>query len=159
MAQGRTTTSKTTDNSVVVAEKQARALRLRRDGKSYEEIARIVGYADRGAAHKAVHTAIAEITKEPAEGAKRVEEERLDHLYSAALRIQRKARACGELEAEVKAIMAALKVRESYRKLAGYDAPTKTQDVSPYDGMSKDELKAKAAELAEKMAAAAKESE
>lgn len=131
MAKARTTTAKTTERSVAVAEKQARACRLRRDGRSYRDIARLVGYADPGAAHKAVHSAMAEITREAAESAKEFERERLDRLYMAALRVQAKAKACGELEAEIKAILAAAKLRESYRKLDGLDAPTRTQEVSP----------------------------
>lgn len=153
MAHGSTRTGHATDLTAEAAARQAKALRLRRDGMSYEQIASRLGYADRSSAHKAVKSAIAEITKEPAADVKALELRRLDDLYFDALRARRKAIACGDIEAQLKADTVALKVSERRSKLEGLDAPTKVQDVSLFDSMGKEELEAKAAELREKLAA------
>jgi hypothetical protein len=169
MAHGRTTTAKATDRAMTAAERQAYALRLRRDGATYDDIARVVGYADKASAYKAIRSALAEITREPAAEVKALELARLDALYASAMAIVDAAPVIPDDEDEdadpdeaydaamktrLDAIRTALKVSERRSKLEGLDAPIKTQDVSPYDGMSREELEAKAAEVAQRLAAA-----
>lgn len=167
MAHGRTTTAKATARAMTAAEKQAYALRLRRDGATYDDIARAVGYADKASAYNAIRKALAEITREPAADVKALELARLDKLYAEAMAIVDASPLLPEddedadpdeafdaaMKTRLDAIRTALKVSERRSKLEGLDAPTKTQEVSPYDGMSKDELEAKAAELREKLGA------
>jgi len=165
MAHGSTRTAKVTNRTATAAERQREALELRKRGLSFDAIATQVGYADRSAARKAIRVAIAEITREPAEEVKKLELERLDALYVSAMAIVDAAPSIPDdegpdeaydaaMKTRLDAIRTALKVSERRSKLEGLDAPVKTQDVSPYDGMGKDELEAKAAELAERLSAA-----
>lgn len=152
---------------MTAAERQAYALRLRRDGATYDEIGRIVGYADKASAYNAIRKALAEITREPAADVKALELARLDKLYAEAMAIVDASPLIPEdddgdadeaydaaMKTRLDAIRTALKVSERRSKLEGLDAPTKTQEVSVYDGMGREELEAKAAEVAAKLLAA-----
>jgi hypothetical protein len=59
---------------------EAQALSLRQEGHSYDEIARQVGYANRGAAYKAVQRALLDVIRQPAEELRRIEMERLEEM-------------------------------------------------------------------------------
>jgi transposase-like protein len=64
-------------------EKRARAVELLREGKSYDEIAREVGFSHRGSAHRAVSKALAEREIEAVDALRQVELERLDRLQTS----------------------------------------------------------------------------
>ena len=70
--------SKRDARTVKIRERQARALRLRLAGASYDAIAREVGFADRSNARRDVMAAIEEIIREPAEEVRAMELARLD---------------------------------------------------------------------------------
>lgn len=130
--------------SVDSADKAAAAAELRRQGRTYDQIAAELGYADRSGAWRAVATARAEVIREPAEGLIAVEKAELDRLYLAAMevlerdhihvsngRVVRDADGTPILDdgPKLAAINAARQVRESYRKLTGLDQPAK-QEIS-----------------------------
>lgn len=64
--------------AITVAEKQRRALELRKAGATFETIAESLGYASPTGAAKAVKTALHNIIKEPAEEVRDMEVARLD---------------------------------------------------------------------------------
>jgi len=63
--------------------RSCRAVELLADGKTYEEIARGVGYANRGTAHRVVAKALAENLHQNIELLRTLEGERLDRLQTA----------------------------------------------------------------------------
>jgi hypothetical protein len=113
------------------AEKQRRALELRKAGASYDAIAAKVGYANRGGAYKAVAAALAEITAEPAADVKKLEVERLDAQLRRLDRAQRDAKLMADPELVAKVGAVILKVAERRARLLGLDAPVKVQEVPP----------------------------
>ena len=135
------------------AERQAEALRLRRDGLSYSEIATRLGYADKATAYNAIRAALKEITREPAEEVKKLELERLDKLFAESMAIVESAPVKevdddGNLDLDafdesqrvrLDAIRTALKVSERRSKLEGLDAPVKTQEV-PVDKLAASDI-------------------
>lgn len=74
---------KTGTRALSAQAKQLQALELRRQGQTFEEIAKRVGYADRAAAHKAVMTALRTALREPAEAVRELELQRLDAVIVA----------------------------------------------------------------------------
>lgn len=140
MAHGSTRTGKTTTATVATAEKQRDALKLRKLGIGYDEIAARVGYSDRGAAYKAVRVAIAEITKEVAAEVKALEIERCEDRYADAIATRTLAAETGDLETRIRANLAADRIAERRSKLEGLDAPVKTQEVAP-ETMSEEQLR------------------
>ncbi|MGH8965824.1 MAG: hypothetical protein ACRDXB_10920, partial [Actinomycetes bacterium] len=69
------------------AQRDARAAELRGRGNSYRAIASELGYQSPASAHEAVQRALAAIVEEPAQDVRRLELERLDTLYEAALKV------------------------------------------------------------------------
>lgn len=65
------------------AEKRAQALKLRKAGATYEQIAAKVGYASRGAAHNAVGEALEAERHDTAIEAHHLDEQRLDQIMLA----------------------------------------------------------------------------
>lgn len=99
------------------AEKRAKALELRKAGATYDQIARQVGYADRGGAYRAVATALKQITEEPAHEVRQLELERLDAMLLGLWPNARKGKEG--------AIDRALRIMERRAKLLGLDTPLK----------------------------------
>jgi hypothetical protein len=102
-------------NSITVAEKQRRALELRKAGATFEMIADSLGYASPTGAAKAVKTAIHNIIKEPAEEVRDMEVARCDAMLFA-------------IWPQVKqgnhgAIDRALRIQERRASYLGLDAP------------------------------------
>lgn len=62
--------------------KRARAVELAVEGYSYEEIARRVGYTNRGSAHRAVFKALGEREVQAVEELRHVELDRLEQLHA-----------------------------------------------------------------------------
>ena len=68
---------------IEAAERQAKALALRKGGATYEQIASDLGYASASGARKAVVTSLRQIITEPAEELRHLELTRLDALLVA----------------------------------------------------------------------------
>lgn len=71
-----------TASKATAAEKRKMALDLRRAGWSFDDIAKEVGYANKGSAHRAVKQGIADITRESATELVELELSRLDDLLA-----------------------------------------------------------------------------
>lgn len=112
-------TPKTGTQRLAAAEKERQALELRKRGATFDEIARSVGYADRGAAHKAVMRALKATLREPAEEVRALYLERLDHVMACM--------APRMAEGNPQAAAAYIKALERQAALLGLDAPLKTE--------------------------------
>lgn len=102
---------------ITAAEKRAKALELRKAGATYDQIARQVGYHNRGNAYRAVHLALKEITAEPATEVIKLELERLDAMLLGLWPAARKGK-----EAAVDRV---LRIMERRAALLGLDAEKK----------------------------------
>lgn len=131
-----------TDASV---SRDAQASALRSQGKSFTEIAKTLGYADKGNAWRGVQRARRDAVIEPVTKLIEVEAAELDELYARALEILdrhhitvQQGRVVTMLDVDtgrevpipddgpkLQALQVALKIRESYRKLHGLDAEKK----------------------------------
>lgn len=124
------------------AERDAEAAYLKADGLTYQQIADRLKFCDRGEAWRAVQRALAAIVRDSAEKLRAVEAAKLDELYVEALDVLSRDHVTVSHGKVVKgddgqpllddgpklqAIDRLLKVRESYRKLLGLDAATKTE--------------------------------
>lgn len=127
-----------------IADRDAQAAHLRKQGATYQQIADHLGYTNRGSAHHAVMRTMAEVRKDAGEKLIAVEREELERLYEAALELletDHQAVAQGkavyddagqpiyDAQPKIAAINAARQIRESYRKLLGLDQPAK-QEIS-----------------------------
>lgn len=128
--------------NVDTALRDAQAVELKAEGKTFAEIATALGYADKGHAWRGVQRALDAVTREPAERLIQVESEQLDLLYATALEILAHDQAIvshglvvyGDDGSplvddgpKLSAIREARQIRESYRKLHGLDAEKKVQ--------------------------------
>lgn len=102
---------------VRIAEKKRLALEMRAQGKSYQEIADALGYADRSGPWELVQTALREMVQEPADIVRQLELERLDRALEALWpQVQR---------GDVLAIDRLIKIMDRRSRYLGLDAPTK----------------------------------
>lgn len=108
---------------IEVAEKQRQAIELRKAGATYDEIAVQLGYAGRQGAYKAVISALAAITREPALEFKALELERLDKLWSTYWP--------QALAGDTKAADKCLDISKHRCKIEGAYAPTTTVLTGP----------------------------
>ena len=104
-------------------DRKIRALELRRAGKTFDEIAAALGYADRGGAYKAVETGLRETLRETATDLRTLELQRLDELTAAFWPMA--------LSGDAHAADRVLAMMKRRADLLGLDAPTKIQDVTP----------------------------
>src|SRR5712692_5936332 len=74
--------ARVTANRLALRERQAKALALRLEGCTYEEIANALGYRAKSAAFKAVQGALREVTREGAEAVRDLELRRLDAMLA-----------------------------------------------------------------------------
>lgn len=117
----------------------ARAAQLRAEGWTLQQIADELG-CDKTTAGRAIRRALREIVKGPAEKLLAMEAERLDTLYEEALEVLQRDHVTVSHGKVIKdddgnvllddgpklaAIDRLVKVRESYRKLLGLDAPSR----------------------------------
>ncbi len=100
---------------VAVVDRQVAAVRLRRNGYTYEQIAATLGYAGRGSAFKAVGAALHAVRSEEVDVYRGLELARLD-----ALQLSLWARA---IRGDVRAIDRVLKIMKRRAALLGLDAP------------------------------------
>jgi hypothetical protein len=108
--------SKASPRRIRAAEKQVRALELRKAGVYYDQIAKELGYKGHQGAYKAVMSALQRTLQEPADELRRMEIARLDSLF---FEVYRSAR-----QGSLPAIDRALKIMERRARLLGLDAPT-----------------------------------
>lgn len=122
------------------ARRDARAAELRAQNWTLQAIADELGYYDASAARKAIRSALSAIVREPAQRLIAQEAERLDSLYEEALEVLLRDHVTVSHGKVIKdddgnpllddgpklaAIDRLVKVRESYRKLLGLDAPSR----------------------------------
>ena len=74
---------KASPRGLTATERQAEALRLRKAGLTFEDIAQTLGYSDKSSAHKAVLAALRETLREPAEEYRELHRTRLEAIYAA----------------------------------------------------------------------------
>lgn len=122
------------------AERDARAVDLRAEGWTYRRIAEELGYSSHTAVMQACRRAVRDITKGPAEKLLALHVERLETLYEAALEVAEREHVVvshGKIIRDddgiplrdsgpkLAAIREARATLESFRKLAGIDAPSR----------------------------------
>lgn len=100
-------------------ERAARAIELRKEGKTYDEIAAEVGYKSKQSAYDAVKRSMREIIREPAEELLELELARLDSMFGIHYLNARAG--------DVQALAACMKLMERRAKLLGLDAPAETK--------------------------------
>src|SRR3990172_1602421 len=98
-------------------ERMYAALDLRKAGRTYEEIAQALGYADRSTAYQAVMAALKSLPAQTAEEMRKLDGERLDQLLAAVW-----PRAASGDPAGVDA---ALRILARRARLMGLDLPAK----------------------------------
>lgn len=109
--------NRTRPSQIKALEMRAEAVKLRKMGLGYPQIADRVGYNSRQAAHQAVTTALAEIREHTAENAddlRTLEAERLDQLWQIAMTEAITNR-------DMRAIDTALRIQDRRAKLFGLD--------------------------------------
>lgn len=111
-------------NRIAAAERQARALELRKAGLGYAAIARQLGYAGPSGAYKAITTALRGLTREPAEELLTLELARLDALLTG---LWAEARA-----GNVSKVDRVLKIMARRSAYLGLDAPERFADVTDH---------------------------
>jgi DNA transposition AAA+ family ATPase len=127
-----------------IADRDVAAAELRKQGKTYQEIADALGYTNKGSAHHAVMRCMAEIRKDAGERMIAVEREELERLYAEAMDILERdhihvsngrvvygddGQPVLDDGPKLTAISTMRQIRESYRKLLGLDQPAK-QEIS-----------------------------
>lgn len=118
--------SKTSPRRMKAVDKQRQALELRMAGYTYDVIAEQTGYADGGAAYKAVMAGIQKTLQEPAEQVRTIEVARLDKLMSGVY-LQAK-------QGNLPAMDRLLKLMERRAKLLGLDRPVQWEVSGPAGG-------------------------
>ena len=114
--------SKASEKRIAAAERQARALELRKAGLGYAAIARQLNYAGPSGAYKAITTALGALTREPARELLNLELARLDDLLLGLWADARKG--------NVAKVDRVLKIMARRAALLGLDAPTRFADVT-----------------------------
>ena len=107
-------------------ERRRKALELRKAGANYQQIADRLGLANKSMAWQAVHAAIRDIVREPAEAVLTIELARLDALL---LGVWTAAKA-----GDVRAIDRALRIMERRSAYLGLDAPKRTEHTGKDGG-------------------------
>lgn len=122
-------------------ERDAQALALRARGKTYAQIAQALGYADKGAAYKAVQRGLSTPLQEPAAELRALEVERLDRMTEAVWGVLENEHLTvshgrvvmhdGKPLADDGPVLAAvdrlLRIAERRAKLLGLDSPTQAR--------------------------------
>lgn len=130
-------------------ERSAKALELKKEGATYDEIAAALG-CTKSTAHRAVMRALERIIAEPAEDVKKLELARLDRMLRPLWRkIVDEAASLADV---VRAVDASLRIMDRRAKYLGLDAPIKIDwtkevyDAAKASGLSDDDAAAAVAE-------------
>jgi hypothetical protein len=124
-----------------VLEREQTVVRLRRAGRTWDEIATTVGYAHPGSAHAAYMRSANRVVAEDVKAIRELETERLDNLLNAVW--------ADAMNGDIPAGTQALRIMERRAKLLGLDSPTKIQaEVVTYDANGINEQLARIIELA-----------
>lgn len=135
--------SKTSPRRIDAAQRRAKALEMRRDGRKFQDIADALGYKSRGAAAQDVQRALALTVSEPAAEVRALELMRLDEMWVAALDVLKRSHITVsngrviEIDGQplvddgpvLQAIDRLLKIQERRAKYLGLDAPTKVEVI------------------------------
>jgi len=116
--------SKASEKRIAAAERQARALGLRKAGLGYAAIAHQLGYAGPSGAYRAIMTALRALTGEPAKELRDLELARLDDLLAGLWGDAR--------QGNVQKIDRVLKIMQRRAALLGLDAPARFADATGY---------------------------
>ncbi len=117
--------SRSQSRALVAAERRARALQLRKEGASFNDIGAELGMS-RSAAHKTVQRGLAELTRlaeGEADELRAMELARLDALLNAVWP--------AATDGDLPAVDRALKIGERRARLLGLDAPVKHASTNP----------------------------
>ncbi|SRR6266511_1782544 len=126
--------------SVTAAQRAAEAVRMRKDGRQYDEIGRRFGVSTQRA-HQIVTKALDATVQEPADELRSLELARLDQMWVEALKVLRRRHVVvshGEIVRDdgrpleddapvLHAIDRLLKIQERRARLLGLDAPTQAK--------------------------------
>jgi AraC-like DNA-binding protein len=110
------------EQQITAVERQRQALNARKAGKSYQEIAREVGYKSASGAHAAVRLALKKTLQEPADELRKLEIARLDAMLEAVWPQVEKG--------DARSVEVALKIEERRARLLGLDAPSEVDVTS-----------------------------
>lgn len=136
--------------SIDTAARDGNAARMRVEGKTYQQIADALGFADKGTAHHAVERALLAARREPAELLQRVWAARLEEMYTLVNDIAKGthyAHSGGRLimapvphgekfeplvdpGPNLAAFSGLLRIAERHAKLFGLDAPVKFEHLT-----------------------------
>lgn len=135
--------------SAETAERDAEACRLRSAGLTYPQIAAELGYGSSGRAYEGVQRALLSIVQEPAEELRKLELDRLDEMWRAALGVLRAKhivvqhgkvvmhRQTDGVEAPLEdpgpvlqAVDRLLRIQERRARLLGLDAPKQVEMIT-----------------------------
>jgi hypothetical protein len=111
--------SSTSARAISAAQKQRKALELRRAGAGFEVIAQQVGYRSTGGAYKAVQAGLKKLVREPGEGVRKLELERLDRLLLAVW--------FRAVNGDLEALDRALKIIAKRCEIEGVNAPVRVK--------------------------------
>ena len=110
-------------------DREIKAIELRREGYTYEQIANMMNFSSRSTAWKIIKRGLERSVVESVDELRLLESQRLDALQYA---IWDKCMA-----GDLKAINAAIRIMERRSKLFGLDAPSKVQaEIRPYEDSS-----------------------
>jgi hypothetical protein len=112
----------TSPETAAAKQKAAKAVELRMEGKTFDDIAKEVGYNSRQAAHDAVKRALELIVREPAAELIKLDLERLDAMWGINY--------LNAQAGDVQALTACMKIMERRAKLLGLDSPEKLDHTS-----------------------------
>lgn len=113
---------KTSKSAIQAKIRAAKALELRAEGMTFDEIAKELGYSGRQGAHDAVIRSLKAILREPAEHLITLDLERLDKIWQVHY--------LNAQSGDVQALAGCLKIMERRAKLLGLDVviPQKNED-------------------------------
>lgn len=118
-------TSPTDPQNLDASEKARQALRMRRDGKQWAEIAGELGYADASGAYRAAKRLLDRTEFEAVEEYRAIEADRLDKAHQVQVEALEKVVLVGNLEAVPAAVSAIVRISDRRSKLLGLDAPAR----------------------------------
>ena len=109
--------------------KRGEALKLRREGKTYQQIADLIGYSGKSMAYREVQAALHETIREAGPEVRELEVQRLDLLVEKLLPYALGSAEEQEGVPSLHTVDRLLKVMERRAKLLGLDAPVR-QDIT-----------------------------